>query len=157
MLKIVKSEASYQQRCLQCSEYTHKQIDRKPANQLAACGAAPAFATPAWAVNAAVVLKVARSVCECRRHHKGRQRGQRHLHSDVLGVCGHASAGAADAAAFQPDEQPRAINVLPRLKESDPFKVLGIPDDSEFEEVQAARNYLVQVCYARQLCPDQAP
>lgn len=54
---------------------------------------------------------------------------------------------AADAAAFEQGAQgPREpVNVLPRLKETDPFKVLGIPDDSDFEEVQAARNFLVEV------------
>lgn len=36
--------------------------------------------------------------------------------------------------------------MLPRLKERDPFKVLGIPPDSDFEEVMQARNYLVGVC-----------
>jgi hypothetical protein len=39
------------------------------------------------------------------------------------------------------------IQVLPRLKERDPFKVLGIPSDSDFEEVIQARNYLVQVLF----------
>jgi hypothetical protein len=34
--------------------------------------------------------------------------------------------------------------VLPRLREKDPFKILGIPNDSDFEEVQAARNFLIQ-------------
>lgn len=57
-----------------------------------------------------------------------------------------AHADAADAAAFeQPQEPSGRLNVLPRLKESDPFKILGIPNDSDFEEVQAARNYLVEV------------
>jgi hypothetical protein len=55
------------------------------------------------------------------------------------------AADAADAASFQPPEASQPVNVLPRLKESDPFKVLGIPSDSDFEEVQAARNFLIEV------------
>lgn len=37
------------------------------------------------------------------------------------------------------------VRVLPRLREKDPHRVLGIPNDSDFEEVQDARNFLIQV------------
>ena len=56
-----------------------------------------------------------------------------------------AAAAAGDAAMPSEEEEEFSFPVFPRLKESDPFKVLGIPSDSDFEEVQAAHNYLVQV------------
>ena len=66
-----------------------------------------------------------------------------------------ANAGSAEAAAFpDPSSQPTSgdaqhdteeIRVLPRLSERDPFKILGIPSDSDFEEILQARNYLVEV------------
>ncbi|EEH51482.1 uncharacterized protein MICPUCDRAFT_49238 [Micromonas pusilla CCMP1545] len=41
-----------------------------------------------------------------------------------------------------PDYDPDAI--FPRTKERDPYRRLGISDESTFEEVQDARNYLVE-------------
>lgn len=60
---------------------------------------------------------------------------------------GDSSPGATPQ--VQPDQVPQStgqVQVLPRLKERDPFKVLGIPADADFEEVIQARNYLIQVC-----------
>lgn len=59
---------------------------------------------------------------------------------------GESSPGAPPQVV--PDQVPQSTGgsqVLPRLKERDPFKVLGIPPDSDFEEVMQARNFLVQV------------
>jgi len=46
-----------------------------------------------------------------------------------------------------PESQPLpedAIQVFPRLKERDPYKLLGIDSDASFEEIQDARNYLYE-------------
>ncbi len=47
----------------------------------------------------------------------------------------------------QPESQPlpdEPLQVFPRLKERDPFKVLGISREASFEEVQDARNFLYE-------------
>lgn len=45
-----------------------------------------------------------------------------------------------------PESQPLPdqVEVFPRLKERDPYKLLGLTEEADFEEVQDARNFLVE-------------
>jgi hypothetical protein len=81
---------------------------------------------------------LARAWLHCNLHGKGHG-AQSCLEYRRLGLV-YAAQAAGDA----PHEPQDSIKVLPRLREKDPFKILGIPNDSDFEEVQAARNYLIQ-------------
>ena len=47
------------------------------------------------------------------------------------------------------DERPR--EVFPRLRERDAFKILGISKDASYQEIQDARNYLVDTYKVRKL------
>ena len=38
-----------------------------------------------------------------------------------------------------------SVSVFPRLREKDPYRLLGVDGDAGFEEVQDARNYLYEV------------
>ena len=60
---------------------------------------------------------------------------------DVVAEEPAADADAADG--FWEKDQ-----IFPRVKERDAYRRLGISDEASFEEVQDARNYLVQT-YAR--------
>ena len=75
---------------------------------------------------------------KCRSGLRAQTHRVRHLHSRTVP---HADAAASYGFS---EDQSQEIKVLPRLRERDPFKVLGIPEDSDFEEVQAARNFLSQ-------------
>lgn len=55
---------------------------------------------------------------------------------------GSVGSGWMDMPESQPVEE--AAPVFPRLKERDPYKRLGVSRDASFEEVQEARNFLVE-------------
>jgi len=49
-----------------------------------------------------------------------------------------------EAAGQEPQVAEQDFQVFPRIRERDPFRKLGVQQDASFEEIQAARNFLVE-------------
>ncbi|EFN59567.1 hypothetical protein CHLNCDRAFT_132902 [Chlorella variabilis] len=88
-------------------------------------------------------------VCSLRRTHS-QPFGTRPLQRQRPQLRQVRSADAAPAVGSgwmdQPESQPppNEVEVFPRLKERDPYKRLGVSREASFEEVQEARNFLVE-------------
>lgn len=52
--------------------------------------------------------------------------------------------GAADLPPEEPEQPTYSVQVFPRTKEKDPYRLLGVEHAATFEEVQDARNYLYE-------------
>ena len=62
-------------------------------------------------------------------------------------VGAHASSSGGSGWMDMPESQPlpeEPVEIFPRMKERDPYKLLGISQEASFEEVQDARNYLYE-------------
>eukprot|EP00210_Caulerpa_lentillifera_P007570 g7230.t1 len=51
------------------------------------------------------------------------------------------SASGASISPSDADEEPSAPQVFPRIRERDPYRLLGLSTEATFEEIQDARNY----------------
>lgn len=55
------------------------------------------------------------------------------------------SASGASISPSDAEEEPTTPQVFPRIRERDPYRLLGLSTDSTFEEIQDARNYYYEV------------
>ena len=70
----------------------------------------------------------------------------------TAGESGSSAASVGSGWMDMPESQPPAaapLQVFPRLKERDPYRRLGVSREASFEEVQEARNFLVEQVWRR--------
>ena len=85
-------------------------------------------------------------------HHQRQQRWHQQKPAAASGAAASPSGDdfqlPSELGADSPEESgsPQySVSVFPRLREKDPYRLLGVDGDAGFEEVQDARNYLYEV------------
>ena len=59
-------------------------------------------------------------------------------------VCRTAAGAAGDASSSKQQQTDKTYQPFPRMRESDPYKLLGVSTEADFEEIVTARNYLME-------------